>query len=67
MGRWISLVTANAAELLWIGSGVLAIYLIARLLKAHPLLALTIAFLPLAVAYFFYHPGSPSQFIAMMG
>ena len=65
--RWLTTLLAdNTADLLFAFAAFLIVYLIARLLKANPLIALSFGVLPPLLAYILRHPGSPTQLLAML-
>ena len=66
MGWLMTLVADNAADLLFAFAAFLIVYLIARLLNANGLIALSFGVLPPLVAYILRHPESPTQLLAML-
>ena len=65
--EWLTtLVADNAADLLFGFAAFLIVYLIARLLKASPLIATCFGVLPPSMAYMLQHPESPIGFLAML-
>lgn len=66
MGRLLALLADNAADLLFTFAAFLVVYLIARLLKANPLIATCFGVLPPLVAYMLLHPESPTRLLAML-
>lgn len=57
---------ANAADLAYSIAFFLVCYLVARLLKVAPPIALGFAALPMLVLYWLQHPGAPARLIAML-
>ncbi len=66
MRRVTEFLAANAAELMFGLTLFLIVYLIARLLKASPVMALSFAALPLAIAYVMLNPNSPARLLAAL-
>jgi hypothetical protein len=66
IGRLTALVADNAVELLFAFAAFLIVYLIARLLKATPLVAVCFGVLPLLMAYLGQHPYGPVSLLAML-
>jgi hypothetical protein len=66
VGQLIALLADNAADLLFAFAAFLIVYLIARLLQANALVALSFGVLPPLVAYILRHPESPTQLLAML-
>ena len=66
MGRLMALLTDNAADLLFAFAAFLIVYLIARLLRANVLVALSFGALPPLVAYILWHPESSTGLLAML-
>jgi hypothetical protein len=62
----MALLADNAADLLFTFAAFLVVYLIARLLKATPLVALCFGVLPPLLAYIVQHPDSPTNLLAML-
>jgi len=67
MGRLIDILADNAADLLFNFAGFLVVYLVARLMRATPLVAMCFGVLPLLVAYFVQHPDSPTRILQLLG
>jgi len=67
MGRLIDYFVDNATDLMFNFAGFLVVYMIARLLKASPIVATSFGVLPLLVAYYVQHPDSPTRLFAMLG
>lgn len=65
-GRLTTLVTENAADLLFTFAAFLIVYLIARLLKATPLAAMCFGVLPPLLAYIVQHPHNPTSLLALL-
>jgi hypothetical protein len=57
---------ANAADLAYGVAFFLVCYLIARLLKVAPPLALAFAVLPMLVLYWMQNPNAPARLLAML-
>ena len=66
MGWLMTVVADNAADLLFTFAAFIIVYLVARLLKASPLVAMSFGVLPLLVAYLLQHPESPTRLLAML-
>ena len=62
----MELVADHAAELLFAFAAFLIVYLIARLLKSTPLVALCFGVLPPLMAYLMQHPGGPTSVLALL-
>jgi hypothetical protein len=66
MARLIDMLTANAADLLFNFAAFLIVYLVARLLRATPLVALCFGVLPPLLAYLVQHPDNPTSILALL-
>jgi hypothetical protein len=66
MARLIDLLTANAADILFNFAAFLIIYLVARLMRVSPLVALCFGVLPPLLAYLVQHPNNPTSILSLL-
>lgn len=66
MARFMALLADNGANLLFAFAAFLIVYLIARLLKASPLVAMCFGVLPPLMAYMLSHPHSQANLLALL-
>ena len=62
----MALVADNAVDLLFTFSAFLIVYVIARLMKASPLVAMCFGVLPPLVAHLLQHPGRAANILALL-
>jgi hypothetical protein len=65
MGRLLGFMADNAVDLMFNVAAFLIVYLIARLLRANMLVALSIAVLPLLIAFMFQHRSGSTSLLAL--
>lgn len=66
MGRLNEFLADNAADLLFNFAAFIIVYLIARLLRASPLIAMAFAVLPPLLAYAWQHPSSTTSLLGLL-
>lgn len=66
MGRLSDILADNAADLLFNLAAFLIVYVIARLFRAGPVLAMGFAVMPLLIAYLMQHPDSSTRLFALL-
>ena len=62
----MAFVDDHAVDLLFTFSAFLIVYVIARLMKASPLVAMCFGVLPPLVAYLLQHPGGAGNILALL-
>lgn len=67
MARLWSMVEGNATELLFNLAAFLIVYLVARMFRSSPPLAMCFGVLPLLLVFVMQHPSGPAQFLASLG
>jgi hypothetical protein len=66
VARLTEFLSDNAADLLFNFAAFIIVYLIARLLRANPLVAMCFAVLPPVLAYAFQHPSGSTSLLALL-